>query len=378
MTAISFRKATKAQSRARIALMGPAGSGKTYSALSLATALGQRVAVIDTERGSASKYADIFAFDVLELDEYDPRNYVAAINAAQQAGYDVLVIDSLSHAWSGKGGVLEIKDAATARSRTGDSFGSGWREASPLHNRLVDAMLQARVHLIATMRTKTEYAVTKEGGQTKIEKLGLAPVQRDGLEYEFDIVGDMDLDNRLVISKTRCPALHGVVVVRPDAKLAHTISAWLTDGVAVQESPGPQQDDALIPAGPGAATSVPSLDRIKQCRKPEDANTLIREAGEEFATLVERAVLDMHKTKAPREWWVGASIHQRREVLEHAVELAEQRTYETAATGTPPPVVAPKSSPGRAGQKARLGEGTSEPATTPGLDPPTTERGHDG
>src|SRR5690606_34635021 len=106
-----FKKATKSQAKLRMAITGPSGSGKTYTALSVGTPLG-RIAVIDTERGSASKYADLFDFDVLELTEYNPRNYIEAIRAACAGGYDVLIIDSLSHAWSGQGGVLELVDRA--------------------------------------------------------------------------------------------------------------------------------------------------------------------------------------------------------------------------------------------------------------------------
>jgi AAA domain len=303
---ITFRKASKAQARARIALMGPAGSGKTYSSLELATNLGQRVALIDTERGSASKYADLFTFDVLELDNFDPRNYIAAIDAAQTGGYDVLVIDSLSHAWTGKGGVLDIKDAATRRSKQHDSFGAGWREASPLHNQLVDAMLQCRVHLIATMRTKTEYAIGKDSkGNTKIDKVGLAPVQRDGLEYEFDIVGDMDLDNRLVISKTRCPALYGVIVVRPDAKLAEVISRWLSDGVPEVEDSGRLGGEMAPPVQPAGANAA-------RMRAAPDEATLTRQQAD-IATIEQiRALRD---PGAARALWARSPDHVKAHVV---------------------------------------------------------------
>jgi AAA domain len=333
-----FRKATKAQSRARVALIGPAGSGKTYTALILATSLGQRVAVIDTERGSASKYADLFGFDVLELDTFDPRTYIAAINAAQQAGYDVLVIDSLSHAWTGKGGVLEIKDAATRRSKSNDSFGAGWREASPLHNQLVDAMLQARVHLIATMRAKTEYLVTKNAkGETKIEKVGLAPVQRDGLEYEFDIVGDLDGENNLVVSKTRCPALSGVVVNHPDAKLAQVISDWLSDGVP-ENSPGPAAAPHPVPAGPGDAT--PNLEPwLSAIDEVNGAKALCKQHPPLWAAA--KAFLKAHDTD-PDSWWKHCTDPDEwRSVL---VAASQSIQPSTAAEPAPPPAAVDTSS----------------------------------
>jgi len=235
LTKKGFQKATKKQAKLRLGICGPAGSGKTYTALIVATALSDKVAFIDTERGSASKYSDEFDFDVLELDEFDPRNYIEAINMAEEAGYEVLVIDSLSHAWAGKGGVLEQVDNTAARMRTGNSF-AAWREGSKLHNELVDTILQCNMHVIATMRSKMEYVQEKdERGKTVIRKVGMAPVQRDGMEYEFDVVGDMDQEHTLIITKTRCKVLKDAVIKEPDAKFAKTLQKWLTDGVPVEE-----------------------------------------------------------------------------------------------------------------------------------------------
>jgi AAA domain len=228
----TFTKATKKQSKLRMALVGPAGSGKTYTALSIAKGLGQRVALIDTERGSASKYSGKggFEFDVLELESFAPDRYIEGIGAASQAGYDVLVIDSLSHAWAGKDGLLEFVDKVAARMKTANSF-AAWREATPLHNKLVDAILSAPLHLIVTMRAKTEYVQEKdERGKTTIRKVGMQPVQRDGLEFEFDVVADLDQDNAFIVSKTRCSALSGAVITKAGADVAKTLAAWLSDG----------------------------------------------------------------------------------------------------------------------------------------------------
>ena len=238
MNAIKFEKATKRQSRLRMALIGPSGSGKTYTALSLATVLadGGRVAVADTERGSASKYSDIFDFDVMELESFSPQTYVQVIQAAEEAGYKVLVIDSLSHAWMGKDGALEMVDREAAKNDRGNSF-AAWRKVTPHHNNLVDAMLRCDMHLLVTMRTKTEYVQEKdEKGKTVIRKVGLQPVQRDGLEYEFDVVGDMNQDNQLIVGKTRCSALRGAVIDLPGKKLAQTLAAWLGTGEAARKT----------------------------------------------------------------------------------------------------------------------------------------------
>jgi len=252
----TFRKATKHQAKLRMALIGPSGSGKTYTALKIATQLGDRVAVIDTERGSASKYADKFEFDVLELDSFHPQQYIDGIKAAEAEGYDVLIIDSLSHAWMGKDGALELVDRAARRMQSQNTF-AAWRDVTPLHNALVDAMLQSRLHLIVTMRAKTEYVVERDEktGKSVPRKVGLAPIQRDGLEYEFDVVADMDLDNTLIVSKSRCEALSGAVIPKPGEEVADILKAWLTDGVPVQGAPQPQPARATNGASKGGDES---------------------------------------------------------------------------------------------------------------------------
>ena len=230
---MTFQKATKKSARLRMALIGVAGAGKTYTALSIAQNLGDRVAVVDTERGSASKYSDLFEFDVMEMESYGPKMYVDAIKAAEEAGYDVLIIDSLSHAWAGKDGALEMVDRAAKRAQSGNTFGA-WRDVSPLHNQMVDAIVSSRIHVIATMRAKTEYVQEKDpkSGRTTVRKIGLAPVQRDGLEYEFDVVATLDSDNNLIVGKTRCPSIAGAVFNKAGKEIARSLKNWLTDGAA--------------------------------------------------------------------------------------------------------------------------------------------------
>ena len=233
-----FKRATKKDSKLRLGLIGPAGSGKTYTALTVAKHLGGRVALVDSENGSASKYANLFDFDVLELQSFSPTDFVNAIKAAEQAGYDVLIIDSLSHAWSGKqNSALELVDGAAARSKSGNSF-AAWREVTPLHNQMVDAMVGTNLHVIATLRSKTEYVIEEnERGKKVPRKVGMAPIQRDGLEYEFDVVGDMDWENRLIVTKTRCPELAGAVMHQPGKEFADVLKAWLGEGGEPEQEP---------------------------------------------------------------------------------------------------------------------------------------------
>ena len=247
MNSNPFLPATKEQAHLRMALVGPAGSGKTYSALNIAQHLspGGKVAVIDTEHGSARKYADKFDFDVIELSNFNPANYVAMINAAQQFGYDVLIIDSLSHAWNGTGGVLEIVDKASQNSKNNTYV--GWAKGTPAHNALIDAILAASLHVIVTMRSKTDYVLeVGHNGKTTPRKVGTAPVQRDGVDYEFDVVGELTTDNTLAVTKTRCSELHETSFAKPGANIANVLRAWLSDGAepALVADLAPQDGEA--------------------------------------------------------------------------------------------------------------------------------------
>jgi hypothetical protein len=225
-----FKKAVKHESKLRLALCGPAGSGKTYTLLTLATEIGGPIAYVDTERGSASKYADLFQFDVVEPDTFDPRKLIEMIAAAHESGYKVICIDSLSHYWMGTGGELELVDAAAKRTQ-GNSF-AAWKHVTPIHNQLVDAIISAPVHVLVSMRTKTEWVVEEVNGRKAPRKIGLAPVMRDGIEFEFDVCGDLDQENTLTVTKSRCPDLAGKVINRPGKQMAEVLKGWLSGAPA--------------------------------------------------------------------------------------------------------------------------------------------------
>jgi len=182
---MGFSRAQRKRAKARIGLVGPAGSGKTMSALKLAYGIvgpEGKIAVIDTEHGSASLYADLCEYDVQELSApFTAKKYMNAIKEAEQKKYDLLIIDGLSHAWAGPGGILEFVDNLV---EVKNKF-TAWREATPQHNSLVEAMLQSPLHIIATMRAKTEYVISEdEKGKKVPKKVGLSPVQREGMDYE--------------------------------------------------------------------------------------------------------------------------------------------------------------------------------------------------
>ena len=259
-----FKRATKAAAKLRLGLVGPAGSGKTMTALRIAAGLGGRVAVIDTERGSASLYAGErgMEFDVIELDTYGVERFIEAIKAAAEGGYSTLVIDSLSHAWAGKGGILEFVDNAGKRNQGGGNFGA-WRDATPRHNSLVDAILGAPLHIICTLRSKVEYVVENVGGRNQVRKVGMQPVQRDGLEYEFTVVGDVTQDHDLVVTKTRAAFLKDAVVREAGEDLGRQLAEWLAAGSDPEPAPPPAPAPrAEVPAPGAEPPELPLYDLI--------------------------------------------------------------------------------------------------------------------
>lgn len=222
-----FKKAVKHEAKLRLSIAGPPGSGKTYTALRLGSALGKRIAFIDTERESASKYADEFDFDVINLrPPYHPERFLEAIKMAEDEGYDVCIVDSLSHAWAGPGGVLEVVDEESRRNR-GNSY-VAWAKGTPLQNKFIDGLTGARLHIIGTMRSKTEYVLEQgANGKSTPRKVGTAAIQRDGFEYEFDVCLEMTQNNDGVVGKTRCSALNEKVFPKPGEDLAAILQDWL-------------------------------------------------------------------------------------------------------------------------------------------------------
>lgn len=271
---MSFKKAVKYDAKIRMALAGPAGSGKTYTALKLATRFGGKIAVVDTEHGSASKYADLFDFDVMEmLPPYHPDRFVEAIKDAEAGGYSTVVIDSISHAWTGTGGLLDEVD--NIAKRKAGSF-NAWKDATPIQNRLVDTIIACGVHVIVTMRAKQEYVVEDKNGRATPRKVGMAPVQREGVEYEFDVYGMLDDDNTLLISKTRCPALTNGVYKKPGDELADVILAWLKGekpaDAPAQEQPKPTEQPKEAPKATNARPYAPEVVKAKLLAAEAKAN----------------------------------------------------------------------------------------------------------
>ena len=229
-----FRKAERRKAKLRLALTGPAGSGKTYGALLIAQGLGGRIAMIDTENGSGDLYADICDYDIETLTApYSIQKYLEAIHEAETSGYDVLIIDSLSHAWSGEGGLLDMHTQLTNSMKSGNSY-AAWGKITPWQNRLIETMLGSSCHIISTMRSKTDYAMFQaDKGRTEIRKVGLAPVQRDGMDYEFTIVFDLSMEHTVTVSKDRT-GLFDKQVFEISTETGKILRRWLDSGADVQ------------------------------------------------------------------------------------------------------------------------------------------------
>ncbi len=205
---MQIRKAERKKAKLRLGIAAPSGAGKTYSALLMAFGIGGKVGLIDTEHGSGDLYAHLGDYDVIGIEApYTVAKYTQAIKAFEDAGYGTIIIDSLSHAWAGDGGLLDKQGKMADR---GTNSFAAWRTITPEHNALVDAMLQSPAHIIATMRAKQEYVLeTNDKGKQQPKKVGMAPVQREGMEYEFTVMLDVDMHHIASASKDRTGLFDG-------------------------------------------------------------------------------------------------------------------------------------------------------------------------
>jgi hypothetical protein len=236
----------------KLAISGPSGSGKTYSALLIAIGIGKKIAVVDTENGSASLYAGMekgplqgIEFDVLDINPpYTIQRYNEAITTAEKAGYDVLIIDGISPAWAGDGGLLAKKEALDARG--GNSY-TNWAGITKEHEIFKARLLNADIHLICTLRSKQDYVLeVNEKGKQAPKKVGMAPIQRDGMEYEFTTVFDLAMDHNAIASKDRTSLFDGEIF-KPSAETGKKIMAWLSKGAKPIAKPAPAEQPKADP-----------------------------------------------------------------------------------------------------------------------------------
>ena len=233
---MAFRKAERKKAKLRLAITGPAGSGKTYGALLVAFGLSGKIAMIDTENGSGDIYSSIGDYDIDTLSApYDPRKYIQSIHEAEKAGYDILIIDSLSHEWSGSGGCLDMQMRVTETSKSQNSY-TAWAKVTPLHSALIETILASPLHIIATMRSKTEYVQSKnDKGFTEIRKVGLAPVQREGTDYEFGTVFDLTPSHMVSVSKDRTGLFDGKIF-NLSQETGKILRKWLDSDANIQSA----------------------------------------------------------------------------------------------------------------------------------------------
>jgi hypothetical protein len=227
---MEIRKAQRKQAKIKLALQGPAGSGKSMSALLLASGITDwsKIAVIDTENHSADLYSDLGQYNVLALSQpFTPERYIKAIETCEEANMEVIIIDSVSHEWEGQGGILNIHG-----NMTGNSF-TNWNKITPRHNAFVQKILQSNCHIISTIRTKTDYTLTEKNGKMVPEKVGLKGITRDGMDYEFTVVFDINIKHQAVASKDRT----GLFMDKPEyiisAAYGKRILDWCNSGISL-------------------------------------------------------------------------------------------------------------------------------------------------
>ncbi len=269
---MNLRKATRQKAKIRLGLSAVSGGGKTYSALLIAYGLcgdWSKVALIDTENGSGDLYADLGPYNVLPLaPDFTPEKYIQAIKACESAGMDVIIIDSITHEWDGKGGCLEIVEKAGGRYQD-------WAKVTPRHQAFIDAIIGSSCHVITTVRRKQDYEMTKtQDGKVKVEKAGMKEVTREGFEYELTVNLEMDTRHNATASKDRTGLFIDRPAFVPTVDTGKLIRQWCEQGVDM---------DTEIMEG---------IERIKMCQTPTEMKAV-------------KAALPSHVTSSPK--WIDAA-----------------------------------------------------------------------
>lgn len=276
--AMEKRKAQRRQVKPKVGLAGSSGAGKTYSALRMAfgyTGDWSKICLIDTEAGRGELYADttikgihIGEYDYIRLDPpFEPRRYIQAIKTAEaDPSIEAIIVDSMSHAWAGTGGMLDMKDAYSKNSNE-NSF-TAWRKVTPEHNNLVDTVLRSRCAIFATVRSKTEYVIEDVNGKKVPRKIGMAPVFRDGLEYEFTVFMEMSQDHYANASKDNTGIFEGVPFI-PTDEHGKSLRSWLETGKGEPITPPPLPQPAATPPQTRTAKPQAGQNSAASSSKPE-------------------------------------------------------------------------------------------------------------
>lgn len=236
---MQLRKATRKKAKIRLGLSAVSGGGKTYSALVIAHGIcadWDKIAIIDSENNSADLYAHLGDFNVLPITApFSPERYIEAIRACEKAGMEVIIVDSITHEWDGKGGCLEIVE------QLGGKY-QDWAKVTPRHQAFIEAILQSPSHVITTVRRKQDYEMTKVDGRVKVEKGGLREITREGFEYELTINLELDTKHNATASKDRTSLFMGKPQFVPSAKTGEQIAQWCEQGEEVLNMIKPGSD----------------------------------------------------------------------------------------------------------------------------------------
>ena len=268
-----IKKAVRQRIFLKLVVGGPSGGGKTYGAIGVAKGLAPtgKIGVIDTENRSASYYASKWDFDVIELEApFTTQKYLEALNAFIQGGYEVVVIDSLTHEWAASGGILDQKASKDARG--GNSF-ANWNEMKQLHNKFVEVLLQSQIHVVCTLRSKMEYALEQdEKGKSTVRKVGLAPISSDGMEYEFGVMFDVDRNSHLAVASKDRTGLFEGRNMNLDETIGQELRTWLESGAEMAparptQAPAPAANPAASTASP--APTAPSKPATPAAAAPQ-------------------------------------------------------------------------------------------------------------
>ncbi len=230
---MKLESANRKQAKIKMGIMGVSGGGKTMSALLIAFGITQdwnKIAVIDSENQSSHLYAHLGSYKVLNLEPpFTPERYIQAIEVCEKAGIEVIILDSISHEWEGRGGILDIHS-----NMAGNSF-TNWSKLTPRHNSFVEKMLQSNCHIIATIRSKQDYVLNEKNGKQIPEKVGLKGVTREGMDYEFTLVLEVDIKHNAIASKDRT----GIFVGKPEFRVTfdtgRIISEWCNEGTTIDQ-----------------------------------------------------------------------------------------------------------------------------------------------
>lgn len=295
--ALEIKKAVRSIAKLRLGLTGPSGSGKTYGALLIAKGIASRlkdgkgrIALIDSERGSASLYSDIVDFDTIILDQpYSPERYIEAMEMVEKAGYDICVVDSTTHEWNGSGGCLEINEVLANARYKGNTW-SAWNETTPRHRAFLDKINQTSLHLIATMRSKME--TVQEGG--KVKKLGMKSEQRDGTEYEFTTILELSHDGHYAVpGKDRTNLFKEPFVITEST--GRVLVQWLNAGAVLKVDDKPN-------------AFIVHRDAIMASKTMDELKTAFLAASQDKAKLTVIEIADLTSIKDKRKTELSSTV----------------------------------------------------------------------